>query len=96
MYSFPKREGTGYLPVKSDANHWDLYDRRAWRTGAREIEGGMEGYVVSVGSELGSGWWPEGSGGRLKDTRLAEVGRVGKRHGGLAMVRGLWLGVVAV
>jgi hypothetical protein len=60
MYSCPKREGTGYLPVKSDANHWDLWDMRAWwRTGAREIEGGMarvEGYVMSVGRELGSGW----------------------------------------
>ena len=46
------------MPVKSDANHWDLWDRRAWRTGAREIEGGMarvEGYVVSVGRGLSSG-----------------------------------------
>jgi hypothetical protein len=36
----------------------------------------VEGYVVSVGRGLRSGWWPEGSGGRLKDTCLAEVGRV--------------------
>ena len=46
------------MPVKSAANHWDLWDRRAWRTGAREIEGGMarvEGYVVSVVRGLSSG-----------------------------------------
>ncbi len=52
----PKREGTGYL-VRSAANHWDLWDRRAW-TGAREIEGGIarvEGYVVSVGRGLSFG-----------------------------------------
>ena len=46
------------MPVKSAANHWDLWDRRAWRTGAREIEGEMarvEGYVVSVVRGLSSG-----------------------------------------
>ncbi len=82
------------MPVKCAATHWGPWDRRAWRTGAREIEGGMvrvEGYVVSVGRGLGSGWWPEGSGRRLMDTRRAEVGRVGKRHGELATVRVLGL-----
>ncbi len=56
----------------------------------------VEGYVVSVGRGLSSGRWREGSGGKVKDTLLAEVGRVGKRHGGLAMVRGLGLGAAAV
>jgi hypothetical protein len=76
-----------------------MRDRRAWRTGAREIEGGIarwEGYVVSVGRGLSCGWRREVSGGRLKDTRLVEGGRVGTGHGRLATVRGLGLGVLAV
>ncbi len=56
-----------------------------------------EGYVVSVGRRgLSSGWRREVSGGRLKDTRLVEGGRGGTGHGGLATVRGLGLGVLAV
>ena len=51
---------------------------------------------MSVGRGLSSGWRREVSGGRLKDTRLVEGGRVGAGHGRLSMVRGLGLGVLAV